>query len=107
VKAKISFAISNHINVGTSMLIAFVMSFAVEIINQNIPNEYMIINSKNIKIIFGILLKYITKDAAKKPIRNPPVGPRIIPIPPVKFEKTGRPIVPSDKYNNKTFHEFF
>jgi hypothetical protein len=83
------------------------MSFAVEIINQNIPNEYIIISSKRIRIIFGTFLIYITNEAAKKPIRKPPVGPRIIPIPPVKFEKTGNPIAPRTRYSNKIFQESF
>jgi len=89
------------------MLIVFITSFPVDIMNHKIPKEYIIISSKKISIILGIFLKYMTKDAAKNPIRNPPVGPSIIPIPPVKFEKTGSPIAPSTKYNNKTFQESF
>lgn len=33
-----------------------------------------------------------------KPIKNPPVGPKIIPTPPLKEAKTGTPITPSSKY---------
>jgi hypothetical protein len=106
-KAKMSFAKSNHINVGTNMVMDLISVLPVEIINQNIPNEYIIIISKRIRIIMGIFLKYITKEDIRNPIKKPPVGPSIIPIPPVKFEKTGNPIEPRTKYSNKTFQESF
>jgi len=42
----------------------------------------------------------IKKAANGKAMRYPPVGPRITPNPLLNPLKTGRPIMPSNKYNN-------
>lgn len=42
---------------------------------------------------------------AKNPIKNPPVGDNNTPIPELKPENTGTPIIPSNKYEKIVINE--
>lgn len=74
--------------------------------NHTVPNDKVI----NIPIIFAIVACGIVNDVfskykpiiyvvGMKPIRKPPVGPKIMPNPEVRWAYTGMPTAPIAMYN--------